>query len=79
MGRKKTVKRSDPVFEDAPKKSLKDRKVVVTQGSWEVFKDGVGFTKAKFRATFVDDPEGTTGYGTTKEAATANLFAYESL
>lgn len=83
MGRKKTVIKPQPpqtFFEDEkPKKPLKDRKVVMEKGNWEVFKDGKGFVKVKFKATFADDPEGCRGYGVTEKEATEVLFAYESL
>jgi hypothetical protein len=79
MGRRKKPA-AEQAFEYIPpeKKSVKNRQLLVEQGNWEVFIDGLGFTKCKFRVTFVDDPKGCRGYGKTQVDATANLFNYES-
>lgn len=80
MGRKKKAV-AEKAYEYVPpkKKDVKNRKLLIEKGNWTVFKDGVGFTKCTFRATFVDDPQGCRGFGVTKQEATAILYAYECL
>ena len=68
-----------PEDEYRPKTIDKKRNINIQTGEWSYFKNGVGFTKSKFRATFADDPDGCVGHGMTKDEAIATLWYYENL